>query len=164
MVLAFGDGPGSSSWPGQKSGPPPDDGPGQSSEGHRVTAVRIGLREPLSLAAALPKGDRGWAKEAPPAVGHDPGRLDSRGWRRAFTLRSRSHPGPSPSSHPPPPAPCRDGARHQGQERGRGAARGTCARGWVTRLGTARARDPRNPGPIPTPGFRRLPRMTGTLC
>jgi hypothetical protein len=54
--------------------------PGQSPEGHRVALVRPVLREPLPPFAAafrqgrrLGRGDRGWAKEAPPAVGHDPG-------------------------------------------------------------------------------------------
>ena len=51
------------------------------------------------------------------------------------------------------PGPCPDGVRHQGQERGRGAARGTGASGWALRAPMNGA----NPGPPPATGFRRLP-------
>ena len=43
------------------------------------------------------------------------------------------------------PGPCPDGVRHQGQERGRGAARGTGASGWALRAPMNGA----NPGPPP---------------
>jgi hypothetical protein len=125
---------------------------GQSPDGHRVKPVRRGLREPMPPAAAFRQGGSGRAKEAPPAVGHDPGRLDSRGWRRAFTLCSQSHPcRPQPSQ--PPPRPCPDDARHQRQDRGRGAARGTCGTGWALRAPVMGA----NPGTAPATGCRRLP-------
>jgi hypothetical protein len=63
------------------------------------------------------------------------------------------HPRPPPPPNPPPPGPCPDGARHQGQERGRGAARGTGGTGWAMRVPKTVA----NPVPAPATGFRRLP-------
>ena len=119
---------------------------GQSPEGHRVTSVRRGLREPLPLAAALPKGGSERAKEAPPGVGHDPGYLDSRGCRRAFTLPSQSHPRPRP--------------RWRASS---GAEQGPGSHPWIMRgrFGTARADDPRNPGPIPQPASGDCPAAKG---
>jgi hypothetical protein len=89
------------------------------------------------------QGDRGWAKEAPPAVGHDPGRLDSRGWRREFTLRSHIHPRQPPHPPPPPPLP-----RWHGSS-GAGMGSRSDLRGRQERLGKARARKPRKSGPGP---------------
>jgi hypothetical protein len=51
----------------------------------------------------LGREDRGGEK-AVPTVGQDAGRLKSRGWRRAFTLRSYIHPCP-PLPSPPPARP-----------------------------------------------------------
>jgi hypothetical protein len=92
------------------------------------------------------QGDRGWAKEAPPAAGHEPGRLDSRGWRHEFTLRSHIHPRPPP--HPPPrPLP-----RWHGSS-GAGMGSRSDLRGRQERLGKARARKPRKSGPGPRNTF-----------
>jgi hypothetical protein len=91
--------------------------PRQSPEGHRVAVVKGVLRQPLPPCGGFPAGgkalgrrDRGWAKETPPAVRHDPGLLKSRGWRCAFTLRSHIHSRPPPPSCPPPGPPPRERA------------------------------------------------------
>jgi hypothetical protein len=90
------------------------------------------------------RGDRGWAKTAPPDVGHDPGRLKSRGWRRAFTLRSQIHSClPPPSDLPPGPLPrwC--------VSSGAGKGPGRDARDMRERFGTALAHEPRTSRPGP---------------
>ncbi len=92
----------------------------------------------------LGRGDRGGAKEALPDVGHDPGRFESRGWRRALTLRSRIHSRPPPPPHPPC-RPCRDDADHQRQKKGPGSD----ARDRTEGFGTAPAQDPRKSRPGP---------------
>ncbi len=116
---------------------------GQSPDGHRVTLARRVLREPLPLRrlsggrGGPGRGDRGGEKAAP-TVGQDAGRLESRGWRRAFTLRLQIHPRPPQPSHPPArPLPRWRGSSGAGQGPGSGAGH------MRERLGTARAHDPR---------------------
>jgi hypothetical protein len=132
---------------------------GQSPEGHRVTLVRRGLRKPLPLAVAFRQGGAAWAG----GIGAGQGKrrllwdMIRVFWNQgvggahllcvhrvipAHRRRRIRHPGP-----------CRDGARHQGQERGRGAAGETCRTGWAMRAPMNGA----NPVPAPATGFRRLP-------
>jgi hypothetical protein len=128
-------------WPGSQCILPV---PGKSPEGHRVTILRRVLGGPLPLRSGFPAGGgpgpggSARATKAPPAVGHDPGRLDSKAWRRAFTLRSQSHPCP-PRHHTCHLVPCRDGAQHRGQERGRGTTCGTYGTGRARRWPMNRA-------------------------
>ena len=131
---------------------------GNRLKGHPVTLVRSVLREPLPLAAAFRQAGRPGpggaerAKEALPTVGHDPGFFGIKGLAArvyfVFTHSSPPIPAAAPATRPWP-----DGANHQGQERGRGATRGTGGNGWALRRPMNRA----NPGPGPTAGFRRLP-------
>ncbi len=85
--------------------------PGQSPEGHRVALVRPVLREPLpplrrlsGRRGGLGRGDRGWAKEAPPAAGHDPGSFGLKGLaaRIYFAFTDPSLPTPAAAAAPPP--------------------------------------------------------------
>jgi|688.fasta_scaffold247137_2 hypothetical protein len=89
-------------------------------------------REPLPLAAAFRLGGIGAGQKTPPAAGHDPGLLDSRGWWRAFTSRSHIHPHPPPQPYPPLGPLLRCGASS-----GAGAGKGpeSSARGMQERLG-----------------------------
>jgi hypothetical protein len=115
-----------------------------------MTLVRGVRRGPLPVVAAfrhgggLGRGDRGRAQEAPPAVGHDAGRLESRGWRRALTLRSQIHPRPPPPPHLPPGPPPRWHASS-----GAGKGPGSGARDMRDRLGHARTHGPRKSRPWP---------------
>ena len=123
--------------------------PRASPAGHRVTLVRPGLREPLPLAAAFRQAGRpgpggSGRGKAMPTVGQDPWRLESRGWRSAFTLRLQIHPRPPPPS-PPPARPPPRWRGPSGQERGRGAVRGTGGTGWA--MGAPLNRANRGPGP-----------------
>jgi hypothetical protein len=124
-------------------------GPGRHRglKGLRVTPVRRGVREPLPLRRlsgrreGLGRGNRGGEK-AVPTVGQDLGCLKSRGWRRAFTLRSYLHPCPPL----PPPPPARPLPRWRDAS-GAGQGPGNDARDMRDRLGTARAHDPRRSRP-----------------
>ncbi len=86
----------------------------------------------------LGRGERGWAKEAPPAAGLEPGLLDSRGWRRALTLRSHIHPRPMPPLHPPP-GPLPQWCASSGAGKGPGSS----AREMPEWLGDALTHEPR---------------------
>jgi len=130
-------------------------GAGQSPEGHRVSLVRSVLSQPLpplrrlsGRQGGLGRGDRGWAQEAPNAVGHDPGLLKSRGWRRAFTLRSHFHPAhPRRRTRHATPAAM---ARTIRGRKGAGARR-------ADKVGHGARRGPAQSRPGPPTGFRRLP-------
>jgi hypothetical protein len=83
-------------------------------------------------------------KQALPTVGQYLGRLESRGWRRALTLRSYFHPRPPPPTYPShgPLPRCR-------QSSGAGKGPGSDARDMRDRLGNATAQEPgkSRPGP-----------------
>jgi hypothetical protein len=140
----------------RKHGGPARPGAGQGPEEHRVTPVRSGLRQPLPLAAAFRRegrpgpGKSGRKKQRRPLWDMIRGLLDSRGWRHEFTLRSQIH--PRPRGRTCRLVPCRAVAAHPGQDRGRGATRGTCGTGWALHRPVNRA----DPGPGPTTGFGRL--------
>ena len=92
----------------------------------------------------LDRGDRG-GERAAPTVGQDLGCLKSRGWRRAFTLRSYFQPCP-PLLLPLPPRPLPRWHDSAGGTKGAGERRAGDMR---DRLGTARAHDPRKSRPRP---------------
>ena len=122
----------------------------QSAEDHRETFVRSvpGGRCPLGRLSGrregLDRGDQG-GERAAPTVGQDLGCLKSRGWRRAFTLRSYFQPCP-PLLLPLPPRPLPRWHDSAGGTKGAGERRAGDMR---DRLGTARAHDPRKSRPGP---------------
>ena len=90
------------------------------------------------------RGEAGAGKEAVPTVGHDPGRLESRGWRRGLTLRSHIHPRRAPQSHQPPrPRP------HWRDVSGSGKGPGSGAQDTRGRSGNTRAHEPHKSRPRP---------------
>ncbi len=97
------------------------------------------------------RGDQG-GEETAPTVGQDLGRLESRGWRRGFTLRLQIHPRLPPPLHPPA-RPLQRWRDASGRENDRGATCGTCRNGWALRAPMNRA----NRGPDPATRFWRLP-------
>jgi hypothetical protein len=97
----------------------------------------------LSCRGELGRVERG-GEQAVPTVGQDAGRLESRGWRRDFTLRSYFH----PRSPLPSPPPVRTLPRWRGSS-GAGKGPGSGARDMRGQLCTARTREPHlsRPGP-----------------
>jgi hypothetical protein len=76
-----------------------------------MALVRPVLREPLPPLRRLSgrgggpgRGDRGWAQEAPPAAGHDPGSFGLKGLaaRIYFAFTDPSPPTPAVAPAPPP--------------------------------------------------------------
>jgi hypothetical protein len=98
------------------------------------------LRRLSGRGGGLGRGDRGWAKKAPPAVGHDPGSFGLKGLAaRVYFAFTYSSP-PAPAT-PSPAAMARI-------IRGRKGAGGH-AGDMRDRLGNAPAQDPRKSRPRP---------------
>ncbi len=80
------------------------------------------------------RGDRGWAKEVPPAAGHDPGSFGIKGLaaRIYFAFTESSPPAAAAASATPAPAPMARvirGGKGAGERRaGQARAVGHCAR------------------------------------
>ena len=94
----------------------------------------------------------GGGGKALPTVGQNPGRLDSRGWRRAFTLRLRFH----PLSQLPPNAPPDRLLLWRGSS---GTGKGPGSDAWERRerSGNTPVQEPCTSRSGPTASFRRLP-------